>query len=47
MTNKDDPSDDAQRRRNSIRRNALVLGLVALGIYVWFIASSVLGAGVP
>lgn len=39
---KDDPTD-VQRRR-SIRRNALVLGLVALGIYVWFIASSVLGA---
>jgi hypothetical protein len=32
---------DAQRRR--IRRNALVLALVALGIYVAFIASGVIG----
>jgi hypothetical protein len=32
---------DAQRRR--IRRNAIVLGLLALGIYVAFIASGVLG----
>ena len=30
-----------QRRR--IRRNAIVLGLLALGIYVAFIASGVLG----
>jgi len=32
---------DEQRRR--IRRNAIVLGLLALGIYVAFIASGVLG----
>jgi hypothetical protein len=32
---------DEQRRR--IRRNAVVLGLLALGIYVAFIASGVLG----
>jgi hypothetical protein len=32
---------DEQRRR--IRRNALVLGLLALGIYIAFIASGVLG----
>jgi hypothetical protein len=36
----DDPLD-ARRRRN-IRRTTLVLALVALGIYVAFIASSVL-----
>ena len=30
-----------QRRR--IRRNAIVLGLLALGIYVAFIASGVMG----
>jgi hypothetical protein len=34
------PSDDQRRR---IRRNAVVLGLLALGIYVAFIASGVLG----
>ena len=33
---------DEQRRR--VRRNAILLGLVALGIYVAFIASSVLSA---
>lgn len=33
---------DAQRRR--IRRATLVLALVALGIYVAFIASSMMGA---
>ena len=32
---------DEQRRR--IRRNAVLLGLLALGIYVAFIASGVLG----
>ena len=32
---------DEQRRR--IRRNAVVLALLALGIYVAFIASGVLG----
>ena len=32
---------DEQRRR--IRRNAIVLGLLALGIYVAFVASGVLG----
>ena len=32
---------DEQRRR--IRRNAVVLGLLALGIFVAFIASGVLG----
>jgi len=32
---------DGQRRR--IRRNAVVLGLLALGIYVAFIASGVMG----
>ena len=32
---------DEQRRR--IRRNAVVLGLLALGIYVAFIASGVMG----
>jgi hypothetical protein len=32
---------DEQRRR--IRRNAIVLALVALGIYVAFIASGVMG----
>lgn len=32
---------DEQRRR--IRRNAIVLGLLALGIYVAFIASGVMG----
>ena len=34
------PTDDQRRR---IRRNAVVLGLLALGIYVAFIASGVLG----
>ena len=34
------PSDEQRRR---IRRNAIVLALVALGIYVAFIASGVLG----
>jgi hypothetical protein len=34
------PSDEQRRR---IRRNAVVLGLLALGIYVAFIASGVLG----
>jgi hypothetical protein len=33
---------DEQRRR--VRRNAILLALVALGIYVAFIASSVLSA---
>ena len=33
---------DEQRRR--IRRNAVVLGLLALGIYVAFIASGVMQA---
>ena len=33
---------DEQRRR--IRRNAIVLGLLALGIYVAFIASGVMQA---
>jgi len=33
--------DEAQRRR--IRRNAVLLGVLALGIYVAFIASGVLG----
>ena len=32
---------DEQRRR--IRRNAIVLGLLAVGIYVAFIASGVMG----
>jgi len=32
---------DEQRRR--IRRNAIVLALLAIGIYVTFIASGVLG----
>ena len=32
---------DGQRRR--IRRNAIVLALLALGIYVAFIASGVMG----
>jgi hypothetical protein len=32
---------DEQRRR--IRRNAIVLGLLALGIYATFIASGMLG----
>ena len=32
---------DEQRRR--IRRNAVVLGLLALGIYVAFIVSGVMG----
>lgn len=32
---------DEQRRR--IRRNAIVLGLLALGIYAMFIASGMLG----
>ena len=34
---------EAQRRRN-IRRTTIVLVLVVLGIYAWFIASSVLKA---
>jgi hypothetical protein len=34
------PSDEQRRR---IRRNAIVLALLALGIYVAFIASGVLG----
>ena len=34
------PTDDQRRR---IRRNAVVLGLLALGIYVAFIASGVMG----
>ena len=33
---------DEQRRR--IRRNAIVLALLAIGIYVAFIASGVMGA---
>ena len=33
---------DEQRRR--VRRNAILLALVALGIYIAFIASSVLSA---
>ena len=34
------PTDDQRRR---IRRNAVVLGLLALAIYVAFIASGVMG----
>jgi len=34
------PSDEQRRR---IRRNAIVLALLALGIYVAFIASGVMG----
>jgi hypothetical protein len=34
---------DEQRRR--VRRNAILLGVVALAIYAAFIASSVLSAG--
>ena len=37
---KQGPTDEQRRR---IRRNAVVLGLLALGIYVAFIASGVLG----
>jgi hypothetical protein len=33
-----------ERRRRNIRRSALVLGLIALGIYVAFIVSSVMKA---
>ena len=36
------PPDERQRRR--IRRNAILLGLVALAIYVAFIASGVVRA---
>ena len=35
------PSDEQRRR---IRRNAIVLALLALGIYAAFIASGVMGA---
>ena len=42
MTTQDDPTDDARRRR--IRRSTVVLVLVALGIYVTFIVSSVMQA---
>ena len=38
-----DPNGDDQRRR-SIRRTTILLVLVALGIYVAFIASSVMKA---
>ena len=34
------PTDERRRR---IRRNAIVLGLLALGIYVAFIVSGVMG----
>ncbi len=37
----DGAQDEAQRRK--IRRNALLLGVVAVAIYVLFIASGVLG----
>ena len=36
----DELPDDERRRR--IRRNALVLGLIALAIYIAFIASGVI-----
>jgi hypothetical protein len=38
----DDPT--SERRRRSIRRTTILLALVALGIYVAFIASSVMKA---
>ena len=42
MTTQDDPTSDGRRRR--IRRTTVVLVLVALGIYVTFIVSSVMQA---
>jgi hypothetical protein len=36
--------DEAQRRRRNVRRTTILLVLVALGIYVAFIASSVMKA---
>ncbi len=43
MTTHDDPIGDARRRR-SIRRTTVLLALVALGIYVTFIVSSMMQA---
>ena len=42
MTTHDESTDDARRRR--IRRNTVLLSLVALGIYVAFVVSSMLHA---
>jgi len=38
------PGDQHDDQRRRIRRNTILLVLVALGIYVAFIASSVIGA---
>jgi hypothetical protein len=38
--NQDGPLDE--RRRGNVRRTAIVLALVAIGIYVAFIASAVM-----
>ena len=40
----DNQNQEAARRRKGVVRTALVLGLVALAIYVAFILSGVLGA---
>ena len=41
MTTPDDSTDDDRRRRR-IRRNTVLLSLVAIGIYVAFVVSSML-----
>lgn len=38
------PQTDAAARRRSVVRTALVMGGIALGIYIAFILSGVLGA---
>jgi len=43
MATHDDPHDEALRRRR-IRRNTFLLTLVAVGIYVAFVVSSMLHA---
>ena len=44
MTSRDDDGDEArQAQRRRIRRTTLLLALVAIGIYVAFIVSSLLG----
>ena len=44
MTSPTHNQDQAPRRRKGVVRTALVLGAVALAIYVAFILSGVLGA---
>jgi len=38
-----DPRRDDAARRKAVRRTALLIGLIAVGIYVAFILSGVLG----